>query len=71
MTGPQMDRLASAHITELRHRAAQDRLALQESPARHSEHHAARRRLKQRLGSYLVGVGQRLLISSSPNSHLV
>jgi hypothetical protein len=70
MTGPQMDRLASAHIVELRHQATQERLARQVPPARHSENHAVRRRLKLRLGAYLVGMGQRLLISSTPNSNL-
>jgi hypothetical protein len=70
MTGPQLDRLASAHNGELRHQAARERLARQVSPARHFESHAVRRRLKLRLGVYLVGVGQRLQISSTPNSHL-
>ena len=71
MTSPRMDQLVSPHIDELRRLAPQKARPRRISPyGRSRERHSMSGRVKLRLGSYLVEIGQRLLFTSHPHSPL-
>jgi hypothetical protein len=67
---PRMDQLVESHIEELRHQAAQQRPILRMARRRREDGSGARfKRVKSRLGSYLVDLGERLQTTRT-RSHL-
>ena len=68
---PRMDQLVVSHIEDLHHEAAQQRPTRQLARSRREGEHGARfERVRSRVGSYLVEMGERLQTTKT-RSHLV